>query len=79
MIAALMPAIECLAPEEGTLLQVVYLKKKNGTLLSFVGAAFDPNEFEEIVSIAPGELIEIHYAEPSEAHLAKEPSERSLQ
>jgi hypothetical protein len=54
-------AVEVLGADEGTLLQMLYVKKKNGALLGFVGPKLLQGEFEQIESIAPGEVIEVLY------------------
>ena len=63
MVEHLTPALEFLEPEEGSTLQILYLKKKNGTLRSFVGAALQPGEFDDIESIAQGEMVKIEYVD----------------
>jgi hypothetical protein len=52
-------AITALDPDEGELLRIVYLRKKNGVMLAFIGALIDETEFEQIDGMVMGEVIEI--------------------
>jgi hypothetical protein len=52
-------AITALDPDEGELLRIVYLRKKNGVMLAFVGALIDETEFEQVDGMVMGEVIEI--------------------
>lgn len=48
-----------LEPEDGDLLQVIYLRLANGTLLPFLGPLLDKEEFEKIDGLGLGDVVEV--------------------
>lgn len=61
---------EILDPEEGTLLQIVYLKQKNGTLIPFVGPMLTKTDFEAVEGLGLGEAFQVMFDDvPEQSYL----------
>ena len=61
---------DILDPEEGALLQIVYLKQKNGTLIPFVGPMLTKSDFEAVEGLGLGESFQVMFDDaPENAYL----------
>lgn len=58
-----------LEPEDGDVLQVLYLKLANGMLVPFIGAPMAEKEWENIDSIGRGEYIQVEGADEFEEYV----------
>lgn len=56
-----------LDPEDGDLLQVIYLRLADGTLLPFLGPVIAREEFEGIDGLGLGDLVEVRHGEGHES------------
>jgi len=52
-------AIRLLEPEQGDRLQLIYLTKKDGSQLAYVGPVLHEDELLSIEGVEEGEIIEI--------------------
>ena len=53
-------AIRLLEPEAGDRLQLIYLTKKDGSQLAFIGPVLQEDELFNIENVEEGEIIEIN-------------------
>lgn len=52
-----------LQPEDGDVLQVLYLRLSNGAILPFIGAPMAEEDWEKIEGIGRGEFVQIEGAD----------------
>lgn len=62
-----------LAPEDGDVLQVVYLKLASGAVVPLIGAPMSEEEWESVEGIGRGEFVQIDAIEGFDFDLDDEP------